>query len=131
MGLFSFLESKSSSSSSTSSQDESFVAGNDSTNSVVNLDGSGNTVTTTDFGAVAGGLKLALAGVEGANKLATQVQADSNDLMSGIFKQNAQQAANLTQAVVDLKSSDVRTLVIAGMAVVGLVAVQLLKSKAA
>lgn len=131
MGLFSFLDSKSSSSSSTSSQDESFVAGNNSTNAVVNLDGSNNSVTTTDFGAVSGGLKLALAGVEGANQLASQAQTQTSDLMSGIFKQNAAQAANLTQAVVDLKTSDVRTLVIAGIAVVGLVAVQLFKRKAA
>lgn len=133
MGLFSFLESSSSSTSETNSKDASFVAGNNSTNNVSHLDvkGSGNTVTATDHGAVSGGLALAMKGIEGAQQLAQQAQGQTGDLMAGIFKEHASQSANLTQAVVDLKTSDTRTLVIAGMAMVGIVAFQFLKSRAA
>jgi hypothetical protein len=141
MGLFSLFgagsesgigNSKSQQTNTTESVDASVVGADGSVNSssYLKLDGSNNTINYTDAGAVAGGLKLAMAGVEGANAVALTAQQQTSDLMAGIFKQNAAQASNLTDAVVDLKTSDVRTLVIAGLAVVGLVAVQLFKKSA-
>lgn len=124
--------SKSQQTNQTTSTDASVVGAENSinTSSHLKVDGSNNVITQSDYGAVAGGLKLALAGIEGANTVALTAQQQTSDLMSGIFKQNAQQASNLTSAVVDLKTSDVRTLVFAGLAVVGLVAVQLFKKSA-
>lgn len=129
MGLFG--GGNSSSSQTTTNVDGRVVGADGSVNSSLNVVGSGNSVTATDHGAVSQSLALAQRGIEGANQLAREVQAGSNDLLAGIFTENAKQADKLTQSVVDLKTSDVRTLVIAGLAVVGLVAVQLFKRKAA
>ncbi|WP_431257211.1 hypothetical protein ACQ86G_21500 [Roseateles chitinivorans] len=111
--------------------DMSVVGAEGSINSSIKqtVSGSNNVITTTDHGAVSGALALAMRGVEGWQKTAQDAISGSNDLMAGIFDDNAKQAANLTQAVVDLKTSDVRTLVIAGMAVIGLVGVTLLRNK--
>lgn len=124
--------SKSQQSNLTETTDASVVGaeGSINTSSRLSVDGNNNIVTTTDYGAVSQSLALAKAGIEGAQKLASQSQGDANDLLAGVFSENAKNTDNLTQAVVDLKTSDVRTLVIAGMAVVGLVAIQLFRKKA-
>lgn len=131
MGLFGGGNSSSSSTQTTTNVDGRVVGADGSINSSTSVVGSGNNITMTDQGAVQGALGLALKGIEGAQQLARESQAGSLDLVSGIFDQNAKQAATLTQAVVDLKTSDVRTLVIAGMAVIGLVGVTMFRKKAA
>jgi hypothetical protein len=88
-----------------------------------NIKGKGNTVTTTDFGAVSGSLALALQGVEGAQTIAREAQAASGGLLEGALRMSGEQQKQFTDVIEKIKTSDVRTLIITGMAVMGLAAV--------
>lgn len=129
MGLFG--GGNSSSSQSTTSLDGRVVGADGSINSSLNVIGSGNTVMTTDGGAVSASMELATKGIEGAQQIAREAQAGSNELMAGIFHDSASQASKLTQAVVELKTSETKTLVVTGMAVVAIVVAVVFKRKAA
>jgi hypothetical protein len=114
----------------TKNTDARVVGGENSSNASVNDNQGVVSITTTDHGAVDGSLRLALAGVEGANKLATQTVAANGSLLSGALKMAGDQNQAFTSAVENIKTSDVRVLVIAGLAVVGLVGFQFLKKAA-
>lgn len=111
----------------TSNADLRITAGEGSTNTTLKIDGTNNTVTTTDYGSVDGALKLALAGIEGANATAQQTIAAQGSLLNGALSMAGQQQQAFTDTVSNIKTSDVRVLVIAGLAVVGLGAVVLFK----
>lgn len=117
------------SSSSSSSQDGRVVVGEGGQNTSATVSGKNNKVnlTSTDHGAVAGGLALALKGVEGAQKLAGETIAANGSLLEGSLKMAAEQQEKTTQALENIKGNDVRVLIIAGLAVVGIAASQMLK----
>jgi hypothetical protein len=98
-----------------------------------NVSASGNAgsvqVISTDHGAVDGALKLALAGVEGANQIAGETIASQGGLLTGALKMAGDQQQGFTTALENIKTADVRTLVITGVVVVGLTAVMVLKNK--
>lgn len=79
-------------------------------------------ITSTDHGAVSGSLALALAGVEGAQKLARETQQATGGLLDGALRMVGEQQQQFTAAVENIKTSDVRTLIMVGMAVVGIAA---------
>lgn len=119
MGL---LSSKSSSKNTTNNTDARVVGGDDSLNTSLHVSGTRNLVTTTDHGAVSGSLTLALRGVEGAQSLAREAQAAQGSLLEGALKMSGAQNEHFASTIEKIKTSDVRTLVIAGLAVVGLAA---------
>lgn len=108
-------------------QDITGAAGSVNTATAFNIEGGTNTLTTTDHGAVAGSLQLALRGVEGAQKTTELALASTGGLLDGALQRSGQQSSEFTSAIKDIKTSDVRVLVIAGLAVVGLGAVMLFK----
>jgi len=81
--------------------------------------------TSLEFGDKS--LQLAFAGLEGANKLASQTIAANGNLLNGALSMSGAQNSAFTDTVKDIKTSDVRVLVIAGLAVVAVVGVKLLK----
>lgn len=118
---------KSTSSSTTNNNlDARVVGGDSSVNQSLHLGVSGrqNTVhmSTTDHGAVAGSLALALRGVEGAQQLAREATAAQGGLFDGALKMAGEQQQQTLDVIEKIKTSDVRTLVITGLAVVGLAA---------
>lgn len=119
--------SKSSSNPTTNNADGRVVGGDDSVNTSTVIQGSNNTVT--DHGAVNAAIDLAKAGIEGANKTSAALVASSENVYEGALSLVGSQQAAFTSTLENIKTSDVRTLVIAGMAVVGLVGVMLVKGK--
>lgn len=111
----------------TTNLDARVVGGDASTNQSVNDNAGPVNITTTDHGAVDGSLRLALAGIEGANGLASQTVAAQGGLLTGALKMAGEQNTAFSSALENVKTSDVRVLVIAGLAVVGLASVKLLK----
>lgn len=103
----------------TSNNDARITGGNGSTNSSTVITGGTNTLT--DQGAVAGGIKAALAGIDAASKAAERAQASVGGLLSGALSNSSEQQAGFTSALEKIKTSDVRTLVITGLVVVGIV----------
>jgi hypothetical protein len=118
---------KSKSSNATSNIDARVVGGEGSINQSQTVTGSGNTISTTDHGAVSGSLALALKGVEQAGELARETQAATGSLLSGALEMVGEQQQQHSQALENIKGNDVRTLVIAGLAVVGIAAATLLR----
>lgn len=113
----------------TSSTDARVVGSEGSTNASI-VGNQGNvTLETTDHGAVSASLQLALRGIEGANTTTGQAIASTGGLLEGALRNSGQQAAAFVDTIKDIKTSDVRVLVIAGLAVVGLGAVVLFKNK--
>lgn len=111
--------SKSQQQTSTSNIDNRIAAENGS----INVAGSTNVnITATDHGAVAGALDLAKAGVEGANKTTQQTIEAGGELLSGAMRMVGEQQQQFTSALENIKTSDVRTLVITGMGVVAVAA---------
>jgi hypothetical protein len=106
-------------------------AGDDSTvNAYTNIvSGSGNTLT--DNGAVSQAIKLALAGVEGANANAQQATAAQGGLLTGALKLAGEQQQAAMDTLSNIKTSDIRVLILAGLAVVAVVAVMAFKGKKA
>jgi hypothetical protein len=111
----------SSSASDTSNMDARITAGEGSTNNSQII--SGGTNTLTDHAAVAGGIKAALAGIESATRLAEQAQASSGGVLSGALKMAGEQQTQFTSALENIKTSDVRALIVTGLVVVGIVGV--------
>lgn len=111
----------------TSSIDARVVGAEGSTNLSVAGNSGPVSVTTTDHGAVQGSLQLALAGVEGAQRLASQAQESQGSILSGALRMAGEQQQQFTNALENVKTSDVRVLIIAGLAVVGLAGAMLLK----
>lgn len=95
------------------------------------ITGSGNTITMSDAGAVGGALKLALQGIEGAQGLASQAQASVGGLLTGALGSAADQNKQFATALENVKTADVRVLIIAALAGVALVAVFALKGSRA
>lgn len=93
----------------------------------VGVSGDGNTITFTDQGAVKGALDMALKGVEGAYNFAQQAQASQGSLVTGALQNAADQQAKFASTIENIKTSDVRVLIISGLAVVGIAAVMLAK----
>ncbi|HWH83463.1 MAG TPA: hypothetical protein VNU71_14625 [Burkholderiaceae bacterium] len=115
--------------------------GSINTSTKIDIAGSGNTLMTTDHGAVAGSLQLAgdtvhdafaltLAGIDKANAITSQTVAANGTLLTGALKMSADQQEQTIDTIKDLKSADVRTLAMVGIAVVGLAAVTLFKKAA-
>ena len=104
-------------------------AGDDSTINATNTVVTGGTVTMGDYGAVQGALKLALAGVEGANKLAGDVSASNAGLLDGALSNSKAQNAQFTSALENIKTSDVRVLIFGALAVVALVGFAIFSKK--
>lgn len=125
MGLFG--GSKSSSTQVTEQIDARVVGGEASTNASITKNSGTINFTSTDHGAVAGSLALALKGVEGAQALASQTVEAQGGLLTGALKMAGEQQAAFTQALNETKNNDVRTLVLAGLAVVALAAFQMFK----
>lgn len=117
MGLFG---GGNSTSSSTSTQtDARVVGGDDSSNVSQVINGSGNTVL--DAGAVRAGIGAALAGIESATAIAKQAQEAQGSILAGALELTSAQQAKFTETVSNIKTSDVRVLIVAGLAVVGLI----------
>lgn len=117
----------SSSQQSTENNDMRVVGGDNSTNQSIKVGGSNNVVTSTDHGAVAGSLQLAMKGVEQANQTTQQALSTTGGLLEGALKNSGEQAQQFTETIKDIKTSDVRVLVIAGLAVVGIAGVMVFK----
>lgn len=121
----------------TENADMRVVGGNDSVNTSQKIglvlgDGSSqNTVSvvTSDYGAVSAALKLALAGIEGANHTTDTALASAGGLLDGALHNGAAATQQFVDTLKDIKTSDVRVLVIAGLAVVGLGAAFVFKGK--
>jgi hypothetical protein len=111
----------------TSNQDARITAGEGSTNNSQII--SGGTNTLTDHAAVASGISAALAGIESATKLAEQAQASSGGVLTGALKMAGEQQSQFTSALENIKTSDVRTLIVTGMVVLGLVGAALVWRK--
>jgi hypothetical protein len=86
----------------------------------LDIKGDGNTLT--DFGAVSDSLALALRGVELANSTAADISSQTTTLLGGALTMVGEQQQQFTDAVEKIKTSDVRVLIIASVAVVGVVA---------
>lgn len=104
----------------------------------VEVSGTGNTVTTTDYASVSKSLDAMVRGVEQSTALATLVAKQAgdqqklnistgSDLLNNVLSSTKKQADELTTAVVDLKTSDVRVLVIGALAIVGAVVAVMMK----
>jgi len=118
----------SSKSSQSSSNTDARISGGDGS---INLSASSNNrIRVTDHGAVAGALELAKAGVEQANANAREATAAQGSILEGSLKMAGEQQQAFTQAVENLKGSDVRVLVVAGLAVVGVTAATILRKRA-
>lgn len=125
-----FFGGSSKSSQATKNIDARVVGGDASVNTSQVIDASGGSrvrITSTDHGAVSKSLELAKAGVEGANTTTRQVIEAQGSLLSGALKMAGEQSQQLTDTVENLKGNDVRVLVVAGLAVVGVTAVMLFK----
>lgn len=119
--------SSSSSEQKTYNTDARIVGGDDAQNVSINGNGGPVSVMTTDHGAVNASLSLALKGIEGAQHTTQDAIASTSSLLAGALKNSGDQAQQFTQTIRDIKTSDVRVLVVAGLAVVGLGAAMLLK----
>ncbi len=107
----------------TNNQDASVVGGEGSTNSSQLITGSNNTLT--DHGAVSMSMQLALAGVHSAQQLAEQAQAAQGTILTGALKTVSDQQSGFTSALENIKTSDVRVLIIAAIAAVALIGFRL------
>jgi hypothetical protein len=118
------------------SGNKNYAAG--SVTNELQLEGTGNHVTMTDFGAVSKSLDAMVRGVEQSTALATLVTKQAGeqqqlnistgaDLLNNVLSSTKKQADELTTAVVDLKTSDVRVLVIGALAIVGAVIAVVMK----
>lgn len=125
-----FFSSSSSSSQSSEAYDMRQVGGANSPLSNLRIDLNKNknsTINLTDGGAVSQAITLAVKGIEGAQQTAREAVASNSSLLDGVFSSASKQQEQFTSAVENIKTSDVRTLIIAGLAVVALVAVQLFR----
>ena len=126
----------------TESNDMRVVGADGSVNSSTKIDVSGANaiLTTTDYGAVAGSLRLAgetvhdgyalaLRGIDEANQTANTAVAANGSLLTGALRMAADNGQQTLSVLQNLKSADVRVLSMVGLAVVGLGAVALVARK--
>lgn len=111
----------------TTPTDARVVGAEGSTNASIVGNSGAVSIVTTDHGAVHESLQLALSGIEGAQHTTDTTIASAGDLLEGALRNTGQQAQAFVDTIKDIKTSDVRVLVIAGLAVVGLGAVMLVK----
>ena len=131
MSGFGVGNSESKQSNSTTSIDGRVVGGEYSTNVSLSGNSGAVSVVTTDAGAVNGALKLALAGVEGANHTTELALNNSGDLLSDALKTVANQQQGFTSAIEQIKTGDKSLgILVGGVAVIALAAVLILKKKA-
>lgn len=100
--------------------DARVVGGDSSTNQSTVLNGDGNSLVMTDAGAVKQSLSLALAGITQANANSAQALASSGGLLADVLHTQGAQQKQFTDVVENIKTADVRILVMVGLAVVGL-----------
>lgn len=122
-------DSESNSAQTTKNTDARVVGGDSSSNASVNDNQGTVSIMTTDHGAVSGSLQLALKGIEGAQQTTQQAIASTGGLLENALQQSGQQAQQFTETIKDIKTSDVRVLVVAGLAVVGIGAFAMFKAK--
>lgn len=109
--------------------DNSAGAGDNSTINATNTVITGGTNTLGDYGAIQGALKLALAGVESANQLSSDIVASNSGLLSGALDNAANQNKQFSSALENIKTSDVRVLIFGALAVVALVGFAIFANK--
>lgn len=116
-----------SSSAQTTSNTDARVVGGDSSQNISAALGDGASFTVTDHGAVSDSLALARAGIESVENVASVSIGQAGDMLSGVLQATGQQQAAFTSALKEIETKDTRTLIYAGMAVIGLAAVAMLK----
>lgn len=117
------------------SASENFNAANDGR--VVGGDGSSNsstlitggTNTLTDHGAVQSGISAALAGIESATAIAQQAQATQGGIFDGALRVVGDQQKQFTNALENVKTADVRVLIIAAIAGVAMLGLWAMRGK--
>jgi hypothetical protein len=122
------------------------VGGDSSSNASITGDVGGSVnIVATDHGAITAGAATASKSLDAAMQgittlgdvakqsvksgadLSAQAMANSNTMMSGALSAVREAQADFTSTMENVKSSDVRVLVVAGLAVVGIAATKLLK----
>jgi hypothetical protein len=121
MGLLS--SKKSSSNTSTQVDAKVGVSGDENFVAPITAMGDNSTFTLTDHGSVAGGLRLAMAGVEGAYTAAREARASTDGMLSGVLGIVSDQQAKHSDTLEKIKTRDVRVLILGGLAVVALVGI--------
>jgi hypothetical protein len=101
--------SQSTSNTMTENTDLRVVGGANSSNSSLQVDGSGNTIEQVDHGAVSGGLALALRGVEGAQTIAKVALASTGGLLDGVLRNTAGMNTQLIASSGDIVSDALST----------------------
>jgi len=123
MGLRYRFGGDSASTQATENNDMRVVGGDNSINLSQKVSGSNNVVTTTDHGAVKGGIDLAMKGIELAHSTDQAVIDSSQSLLQGALRMAGDQQQQFTKTIENLKGNDVRVLVVAGLGVVAIAAV--------
>lgn len=115
----------------TENNDQRVVGGDSSVNSSTKLEisGSSNDITLTDQGAIGAGLQLALKGLEVGQSTARESIASNGALLDGVLKNAGAEQAAVIDTISNIKTSDVRVLIVAGLAVVGIGAAVAFKGK--
>lgn len=101
--------------------------GSVNTSTKIDISGANANLTTSDYGAVAGGLQLALKGIEANSQLTRDIVTSNGSLIDGVMNRTSQAGAQFATALENVKTSDVRTLMFTGLAVVAVVAVMAFK----
>lgn len=123
--------SESKSQTSTENNDQRVVGGDSSVNTSTKLDisGSGNNLQLSDQGAISAGLQLALKGIEAGQSTARESIAANGALLDGVLKNAGAEQAAVIDTISNIKTSDVRVLIVTGLAVVGIGAAIAYKGK--
>lgn len=137
MGNRLYLNSSKSSTGGQTTVDGRITAGNDSVAiSLANANNSTVNATTTDFGAVAGSLNLALKGVESMTDIAkttvgaaTKANDQAGSILSGAIQSMSSQQQQFTSALENIKAGDARPLMYVAIGAVALVAVFMFAKK--
>lgn len=108
---------------SSESTDMRVVGGNNSINSSLKVNGNSNVITSTDHGAVKGGIDLALKGIELEHQTTTQVIASSGGLLDGALRMVADQAQQNSKQLSDIKGNDVKVLIVGALGVIAIAVV--------
>jgi hypothetical protein len=101
------------------------------------IPGTVSNLTLSDMGAISAGsataskaLELAIMGMEQANKTAQTALVSTGGIMAGVTSSNADTMSTYASSIEKVKTSDVRTLIYAGLGVIGLAAVMMFGKKA-
>lgn len=113
----------SSSTQQTSNTDARVVGGDTSTNVSAAISGTGNTLQLTDRGAVHDSMSLAKAGIESQERVVSTVIDNNASMLAGVLDQQRAFA----DTVKGVATKDTSTIILAGLAVVGLAAATMLR----